>query len=143
MQNTSQRDYLRIWKWSLALECLILAVLGFSFNLWCGFSTLIVWATTNFFLFREVARSARAMRLVMFCLVLVVLDALAFVLPCLLVMIWNNWSAGVQTGKFFWPSFGPWSLMFAALVLFALFNKVLIFFATVGVRKILEKRASA
>ena len=143
METQSQLAYRRIWKWCLAFEVPILAVLGFSISLWCGFTTLVAWAITNFLLYRDIVRPTNTTtRLGVFCVAFAILNALAFVLSGIFTVIWNNRSENIQIEKIIRSAFGTWSQMFLLILLAAIFFKILVFAIAAGVRAILQRNAN-
>ena len=131
---------LRIWKWCLASEALGIAGLGFSISLWCGFSTLLIWTTTNLFFYYEVSRPARLVRLVAFWLAFALLNSLGFALSGIFKVVLNNWHTGVSFEKAIRSVSGTWLQVFLIICLSTIFYKALILCIATGIRKIISKR---
>lgn len=142
LMKTDQLAYLRIWKWGLTSEILMIAVLGFSMSLWCGFATLAIWTTTNLFFYYEVFRPAKVKRLVTFALTFATLNSLGFVLSGVFAVILKRLSEGVHFEKAIQSVSGAWPQLFLIILLFAIFTKALTFAIATGVQKIISKRGN-
>lgn len=141
---TSAKDqlaYLRIWKWCLAFESLMLAGFGFSFSFPCGLSTLVIWATSNLFLYREIAKPAKTKRLIIWGLANAIVNSLAFFVSGVSPIILNRMSTNISFEKAIQSISSAWPQTFVMVLLFSIFNRALIFAIATAIQKIISTRA--